>query len=146
MTQSGYSGVYDKITDRDKLIEIAYTLACNGDLLVVNHTSNVPHDHRELYLHVYKMQQILTVDHTTNDYRVVLRHPSGRSLFSSRPTQNMVEVIANTYFNTIQVKLDMTEENCFQDSLVNMDAIEYNVLQQINKLLQYGLDNVEDIL
>jgi Holliday junction resolvase-like predicted endonuclease len=51
---------------------------------------------------------------------------------------------SNSIFDTARAMLTDTEEMCFQNSLVNEKYIDYETLQIIKSLVQYGIDNYND--
>lgn len=124
---------------RDEMIEYVYNQALSKQLMV--YQSDTP-DYR------YKPDMSLYVEmvYTYDDefLRVMLRHPTGRTIFISYPNSNKELQIINKGPGFHLLNLDRTEEECFQESLVTENAVEYTILQQINFIINYGLAVYED--
>ena len=130
--------------DRDLIIEKAAELAEQCDLYphTVMGSDNFNSQEHPMYLHLSKILSVQ--DHIPAKIRIFLRLPGGYSILRIIPDDDMVEVIKKDGFGTMSVKLSSTEEECFQESLVNPNALEYNTIQQIRKIAEYGIANYEE--
>lgn len=132
--------------DRDKIIETAAVLAEQCELyphtVMGTNADNFNSQEHPMYLHLSKILSVQ--DHVPSKIRIFLRISGGLSILRIIPDDDLVEVINQHGFGTQTIKLSSTEEECFQESLVNPNALEYNTIQQIRKIAEYGIANYEE--
>lgn len=131
--------------DRDRIIEEAAKLAEQCDLYP--HTdmgSDVNFKSTDHPMHLHLSKVLSVKDEVPPKFRMFLCMPSGMSIMRVMPENNEIELLRKTGIGTITVKYDSTEEECFQESLVNPDWIDYDLLLKIRKITEYGIANYEE--
>lgn len=131
--------------DRDLIISDAAELAEQCELYP--HTAmgsdvNFKSTDHPMYLHLSKVHSVK--DGVSPKFRMFLRTSGGTSIMRVMPENNEIELIRKKGIGTITVKYDSTEEECFQESLVNPEWIDYDLLLKIRKITEYGIANYEE--
>lgn len=131
-------------SNRDQIIDRAAELADQCELYphTVMSDSNFNSTDHEMYLHLSKVHSVH--DREKPKFRVFLRLSGGFSILRVIPDDDIVELIKKTTIGSVSVKYSSTEEECFQESLVNPDAIDYDLLLKIRKITEYGIANYEE--
>lgn len=121
------------IPERDEAIRASCELCSTGDLDLYTPGEMPATVHKEA---LYMVQS----DTFTGALMKLMLRRGIQTLFAYVVHTNIVEVTTGR-LQTVSMHIDSTEEECFQESLVNPYAIEFETLQQIKKLVQYGIDN-----
>lgn len=121
------------IPERDAAISECCELCSTGDLDLYTPGEMPATVHKEA---LYMVQS----DTFTGALMKLMLRRGIQTLFAYMVHTNIVEVTTGR-LQTVSMHIDSTEEECFQESLVNPYAIEFETLQQIKKLVQYGIDN-----
>lgn len=131
--------------DRDRIIEEAAELAEQCELYphtVMGSDVNFKSTDHPMYLHLSKVLSVK--DGVPPKFRMFLRMPGGMSVMRVIPDDDQIELLKKNGIGTVTVRYNSTEEECFQESLVNPDWIDYDLLLKIRKITEYGIANYEE--
>lgn len=132
-------------SERDVIISDAAELAEQGELYPQPPSGSGPEFNElitPLYLHI---SRLVNLDGSERgNLRIFLRIRGGSSVLLAQPDEDYVELTNKTGFGSVKIKLSSTEEECFQESLVNPNAIDYTTLLQIRKIVEYAIANFEE--
>lgn len=124
-----------KISDRDEIIQYCYDLAKDGLFPVFC-------DRKEVSKTMKTNEPYLLVT-DFHGKKTVLLGLNGRGIFSVRP-DNVITYMHKKEIRCSNVDLNVSEEELFQNSLINMDTLEKITIQHIQYLVQYGISNYSE--